>query len=384
MALFTVHFSEISIKGGNRSMFEDKAVASIRRALGDRLKKAEKIEKRLYIETEGEEEETRGALSRTFGVEWYARAYEVRKDKAEIEKFVLGYFAERGALDGKTFKVETKRGDKSLPFTSMDFSRDLGKKIIEKFGCKVDLKKPDVMVYVEIMQMNRAFVHFEKIRGPGGLPAGSSGKVVVLLSGGIDSPLASWMLMKRGAQAVFLHIHPFASAEEAEKSKITSLAKTLARWQNGARICFADYSEFYKKTLAIPPKYELVMFRRFIYALAQEVARKEGALAIVSGDSLGQVASQTLENIYAVNSGLEMPVFRPLIGMNKGEIIDMAKQIGTYDISIMPYKDCCSLVAVENPEIRADAEFVKKLDADIGLKEVVEKTLEKIRIVDIE
>lgn len=380
--LFTAHYSEIALKGGNRYLFEDRLIANIRQALAGRVTKIEKIEKRIVFESDADEMETKEALSRIFGVEWYARICEVKKDRGEIEKFVLAHLSAIG-IEGKTIKVESKRGDKSLPFTSMELSRDIGAKIVEKFGSKVDLHKPDITIYVDILQKDRAFVHFEKMRGEGGLPAGVSGCVVSLLSGGIDSPVASWMLMKRGAKVIFLHIHPFASGEEAEKSKIMELAGGLAKWQNGAKIYLADYSEFYKKTLSVPPKYELVLFRKFIYTLAQEIAKKEGALAIVSGDSLGQVASQTLANIYAINRGMEMPVFRPLIGMNKSEIMDVAKNIGTYDISIKPYKDCCSLVAVQNPETRADADFVEKLAGDMGIAGIVAKTIEKIRVAEI-
>ncbi len=379
--LYTIHYSEIGLKGGNRYIFEDRLIANLKAALGEREARMEKIEKRIYMGAEGDEAEIKGALGRTFGVEWYARVYEVKKDKAAIEEFVLSCLG--AGIKGKTVRVETKRGDKSLPFTSMELSRDIGAALVDKLGAKVDLHNPEMTIYVEIMQKDRAFVHFEKLRGPGGLPVGSSGRVVSLLSGGIDSPVASWMLMRRGAKVIFLHVHPFASAEEAERSKMAELAGTLAKWQNGARIYFADYSEFYKRTLSIPPKYELVMFRKFIYMLAQELARKEGALAIVSGDSLGQVASQTLENLYAVNSGLEIPVFRPLIGMNKRDIMDEAERIGTYGISIKPYKDCCSLVAVQNPETRADANFVRKLSEQMGIPAIVQETMGKIRLVEI-
>ncbi|MFA5077822.1 MAG: tRNA 4-thiouridine(8) synthase ThiI, partial [Candidatus Micrarchaeia archaeon] len=163
------------------------------------------------------------------------------------------------------------------------------------------------------------------------------------------------------------------------------LAAELAKWGGSAKtkLYLADYSEFYKKTLSMPPKYELVLFRKFIYLLAQEIAEKEDALAIVSGDSLGQVASQTLENIYAVNRGLGMPVFRPLVGMDKSEIIGIAEKIGTYGISIKPYKDCCSLVAAPNPETRADADFVDKIAEKIDMTGIVRKTMENAKILEI-
>ncbi|VVB98236.1 tRNA sulfurtransferase [uncultured archaeon] len=383
MALYTAHYSEIGIKGRNRYLFEDRLISNMRAALSGKMGRMEKLEKRIFFEAEGDEAGIKESLSRIFGIEWYARVYEVKKEKAEIEKFILAHLSKE-ALKGRTIKVESKRGDKGLPYTSMELSRDIGAAIVEKFGAEVDVRNPGMRIYIEIMQKDRAFVHFEKLRGPGGLPVGSSGRVLALLSGGIDSPVARWMLMRRGAKVVFLHVHPFADAQEAEKSKMAEIAAALAKWQGGATVHLADYSEFYKRTLSIPPKYELVMFRRFIYLLAQELAKKEGAMAVVSGDSLGQVASQTLDNIYAINRGFEFPVFRPLIGMNKSEIMEMAARIGTYELSIKPYKDCCSLVAVQNPETRANADFVRKLEDAMGMGEIVAKTLGKIRTMNVQ
>ncbi len=391
--LYTVHCSEISLKGRNRYIFEDKLISNIRIALGNKLSKIEKIERRIYFESDLAESKVKDTLSRVFGIEWFARAYEIKKDKNKIEKFVVDYFISFG-LGEKTIKVETKRGDKRLPFTSMELSKDIGAALVEKLNCRADMHNPELRIYIEIMQQNKTFVHFEKIRGPGGLPIGSSGKVIALLSGGIDSPVASWMLMKRGANVIFLHVHSSVNEEKAKKSKIIELIRILAKWQNctttyfadhpddislesSTKIYFVDYSEFYKKTLAIPPKYELIMFRKFIYLLAQKIAERENARAIVSGDSLGQVASQTLENIYAINDGITLPIFRPLIGMNKKEIIEIAEKIGTYQISIKPYKDCCSLVA-RNPETKANADVVKKLSLDIDMEKIVAKTIEKI------
>ncbi|MEW6528954.1 MAG: tRNA uracil 4-sulfurtransferase ThiI [Candidatus Micrarchaeota archaeon] len=380
--LYTVHCSEISLKGRNRPVFENMLVSNIRNALENKIQKIRKMEKRIYFESDLAENHVKDALSHVFGIEWYARVHEVNKNKREIESFVLDYFISN-KLGGKTIKVETKRGDKKLPFTSIELNQEIGAVLVEKLCCKANMRNPDLRIYIEIMQQNKAFVHFEKIRAFGGLPIGTSKKVVALLSGGIDSCVASWMIMKRGAKVIFLHVHPFANEDEAKKSKIIELIKSLARWQNNATAYFANYSEFYKKTLALPPKYELVMFRKFIYLLAQKIAEREGALAIVSGDSLGQVASQTLENIYAINDGITIPIFRPLIGMNKKEIIEIAEKIGTFQISIIPYKDCCSLVAISNPETKADANIVRKLSIDIDMEEIIEKTVANCSVYKI-
>lgn len=382
MPLFTAHINEIALKGRNRYLFEDRLIANISAALRGKIGKMEKLEKRIFFEAdEIYAGEVKAALAKIFGIEWFAEVHEVKKDRDAIMDKAIELLGNE-QLKNKTIKVETKRGDKTLPFTSMELSRDAGEALIGKLGCKVDVHNPDITIHVEILRGDRAFIYFEKSRGAGGLPTGCSGLCVSLLSGGIDSPVASWMLMRRGAKIIFLHVHALPDASDVEKSKIAALARELAKWQGGAKLYLADYSEFYKKTLSIPPKYELVLFKRFINMLAQEVAKREGALAIISGDSLGQVASQTLENISAASSGVHIPFFRPLIGMDKQDIIQLAQRIGTYDISIKEYKDCCSLVS-ESPETRANAEFVEKLAENMGLSEIVSKTAEKLGVMEI-
>lgn len=381
MALFTVHYGESSLKGKNRYIFENKLISNIKEVLKNKIKKIEKIEKRIIFKAQGKETEIKDALSRIPGIEWYAKIYETTKNKEEISKTVLKHLTKYD-IKNKAIRVDTKRCDKNFLFTSMELNRLIGAEVVKKFKCKVNLSKPDITIYIEIMQKNRAFVYFEKIQSIGGLPVGTSGKVIALFSGGIDSSVASWMLMRRGSKIIFLHIHSFSNEKEIKKSKIINIVKELGKWQNKAKIYFADYIEFYKKTFLIPPGYELILFRKFIYLLAQKIAKKEKSLAIVSGDSLGQVASQTLENIYAINQGLEIPVFRPLIGINKNEIIHIAKKIKTYELSIQKYKDCCSLVA-QNPETKAKLEKTKYIEEKINIDEIVLKTMEKIKIIEI-
>lgn len=364
--LVLVQYGEIGIKGKNRRTFENLLVRNIRRVLGDKLKDAELRESRVFLEVEGKEKEIREALLKVFGIEWFAFAYECRKNLDEIWKIVS-----KVKLKGKKIAVETKRVDKSFPMKSQEVSAEIGARIVKKFGCKVDLNNPDVKVSIIIAR--NAYLYFEKIRGLGGLPVGSSGKVLCLLSGGIDSPVAAWMLMKRGCRVDFLHLYPFEKWDAKKGKKIMELIEKLEEYEGKAELFTIPYADFYAETGNISPGYELVVFRRYLYKLAERIAQEKGYGGMVSGDSLGQVASQTLENISASQWGLSVPVFRPLIGMDKKEIVNLAEKIGTYEISIKPYKDCCSLVSISNPVTRAKREEVERFAELIGLEKLVEK-----------
>ncbi len=364
--LVLAQYGEIGIKGKNRRTFENILIRNIRRALGEKLKDAELRESRVFLEVSGGEKEIRKALLTVFGIEWFAFAYECRKTPDEIWKLV-----QKAKMKGKKIAVETKRVDKSFPMKSQELSAEIGARIVKKYGCKVDLENPEVKVSIIIAR--NAYVYFEKIRGLGGLPVGSSGKVLCLLSGGIDSPVAAWMLMKRGCRVDFLHIYPFEKWDAKKGKKIMELIGRLEDYEGKSELLTIPYADFYAETGNISPGYELVVFRRYMYKLAERIAQEKGYGAIVSGDSLGQVASQTLENIGASQWGLSVPVFRPLIGMDKNEIIGLAEKIGTYEISIKPYKDCCSLVAISNPATRAKKEEVERFAGLVGLDKLVER-----------
>ncbi|MEW5996516.1 MAG: tRNA uracil 4-sulfurtransferase ThiI [Candidatus Micrarchaeota archaeon] len=369
--LVLVQYGEIGIKGKNRRNFENLLVRNIRRALGNRLKAAELRESRVFLEVKGKEKEIRPALLKVFGIEWFAFAYECRKDIDDIWKAV-----QKAELKGKKIAVETKRVDKSFPMKSQEVSAEIGARIVKKFGCRVDLEHPDVRVGIIIAR--NAYVYFEKIRGPGGLPVGSSGRVLCLLSGGIDSPVAAWMMMKRGCTVDFLHVYPFEKWDAKKGKKILELKKKLEEYEGEAKLITVPYSDFYAETGKLSPGYELVVFRRYLYRLAERIALEKGYGAVVSGDSLGQVASQTLENMGAAQWGISVPVFRPLIGMDKKEIIGLAERVGAYGISIKPYKDCCSLVAISNPVTKAKMAEVERFAGLIGLDGIVKKSMGRI------
>ncbi|MGQ9691011.1 MAG: tRNA uracil 4-sulfurtransferase ThiI, partial [Thermoproteota archaeon] len=266
-----------------------------------------------------------------------------------------------------------KRADKNFPVTSLELSRMLGEILVKKIGIKVSLKNPSKKIYAEILN-REAYVFTERFRGPGGLPVGSSGTVLSLLSGGIDSPVASYLIIKRGCKVLYLHFHPFQDNTEAENSKVLEIVRKLVPYSGETAVIFVPSYEFQMATVNIPAKYDLVLFRRFMLKVAEKVAEAEKAKGIVTGESLAQVASQTLENIMAISSGLKMPIFRPLIAYDKEEIVNLAKEIGTYELSIKPYKDCCSIIA-RHPETKVRLEVVEELESRMNMESVVESTL---------
>jgi len=382
--VINIHFGEVALKGGNRSSFENLLISNIGSALAQFGKfSVRKTESRLVVTPKGEFDEVsvRKALSNVFGIEFFSISLSTKADVEDLKKAVLSHSS---SLSGKSIRVETKRSDKRFPLTSQRINEIIGAALVDA-GCSVDLENPEETVFIEVLS-DRALISLERVRGPGGLPVGCSGKVLSLLSGGIDSPVSSWMMLKRGCDVDFLHVHPFADNKEAVDSKIMKLAKALRAYSPSnrpVRLFVVPYNEFYKKSIAMDQKSELVVFRRFIIRLANGLAKKHGYRGLVTGDSLGQVASQTLGNLYATNEASEMPVFRPLIGFNKQEIVDLAKKVGTYDLSIEEYKDCCSLVAYKNPSTNVKLEIAKKIEDEIKIDEVVEKTLEQVEVVEL-
>jgi len=356
--MFLIHYGEIGLKGKNRPFFEKKLVENIRKQTGMRVKR---MPGRLLAWGEG-------GLDKVFGIAYYAEAmeFEYEELKKELPKLIKG----------KSMKVITTRADKSFPLTSMEVNREVGEVLVRN-GWKADMVNPDVRVYLEIVQ-GKVYVYFQKIKGLGGLPVGVSGRVVSLLSGGIDSPVATWYAMKRGCEVICLHIHPYQTHERALSLKMRELLGKLREYAPALKCYLVPYFHF--RVVEIEPKYELIVFRRFLMKLAEEVAKKEGAKAIVTGESLGQVASQTLESIYVTEQATSLPVLRPLIGMDKEEIVQKAKEIGTYEISIKKYKDCCSIVA-KHPATRPELEDVRRAEPE--MKEIVEKSLEEAEVIEI-
>ncbi|MFH1520480.1 MAG: tRNA uracil 4-sulfurtransferase ThiI [Candidatus Micrarchaeota archaeon] len=374
-------FSEAILKGGNRRLIENRTIANLRSALlphgnFDIRKKASRI---LISCDNLDREIVKYAILKVFGIDHISFPVSIPSNIKDIETSVLLNSHE---LIGHKIKVVTKRADKSFPMKSQEVSAYIGKVLVDK-GCTVDLKNPEKTIFIDILP-NETLIYFDKFKGFGGNPVGSSGKVLSLLSGGIDSPVSSLLMMKRGCNVDYLHIHQFPENKQVLDSKIIQILKKLREYSPAKfKLFIVPYTEFYKATLKINPKLELVIFRRFLFHLSNNLARKYRYKGVVTGDSLGQVASQTIDNLFTTDEAANLPVYRPLISFNKQEIIDLAMKIDTFSLSIESYKDCCSLVAHKNPNTKVWIQDAKNIEQEINIERIVEKTIEQIEIVEI-
>lgn len=384
-----IHYDEITLKGRNRSLFENALVINIKDFFNDRNIGYEKIYKnggKIAVDLNGKSEnsEIKEILKNIPGISNFYFAVSTDKDMEKINKKTVELLSPSNKINKyKTFKIEARRSDKKFEFKSPEINARVGEYVLENTGFKVDVRNPDLEIIIDIGSKN-CFIYFEKIKGIGGLPVGTAGNLISLLSGGIDSPVASYMMMKRGARIIFVHFknRTIRGAEDGV-DKIKSLIGTLNKFQRRSKLYIIPFDEFQKEIIAnVPSKNRMIIYRRFMLKTAEMIAKKENAKGIVMGDSLGQVASQTLENINAVYSVVNLPVFTPLIGMNKQETVDMAKKIGTYEISIIPYSDCCSLLAAKHPETKARLEEIinqeKNLKIDIAIKKILAQTKPQI------
>lgn len=362
-----VHFGELWLKGMNRGQFISRLKQNIYEMIG--AIDAEIVDKRdrflIYPGNEKHIPEIINSLQNTFGISWFGPVVIASNT---IDSIIDA--SNRLLSKDDTVKISPSRSYKRTPFNSEELVRHFIRSNKLKF--KID-KNSGTILHINIMN-DCASLCKEKMKGLGGLPIGSSGKAVVLLSGGIDSPVAALYAMKRGLKPIYLHVHAFSNNAEAENSKMKELIWILRRFSPSSKAYFVPSHIFQSATLKIPRKYELVLFRRFMFRLAQKVAAKEGAEAIVTGESLGQVASQTLKNMIAAQHGIKPLIFRPLYGFDKAEIIDMAKKIGTYNVSIKPYKDVCS-IGVRNPSTGMLPGKVSSLYKECNIDGVLRRSL---------
>jgi len=374
-----IHFSEIALKGRNRGEFEKVLMKNVEQALGKEIVRISRTESRISVMVTEVTPWITERLKKVFGISWFSPARFVEKDMDAIKRCVV---ESCGNFKGKKIKLETTRTDKKFPLNSLEINREVGKEL-ELAGHLIDIKKPEHMVFIEILR-NEAVVSFERTDGPGGLPVGTAGKVLVLLSGGIDSPAAAWLMMKRGCTVDFLHVHSEPTRDSVLESKIPKIVEKLREYHPAKCSLFiAPYTEFYKKSMVIDQKIELVVFRKFMIRLADRVAKANGHLGIVTGDNIGQVASQTLENLYAINDATEIPIYRPLATYDKQEIVNLSRRIGTYELSIKEYKDCCSLVAATHPSTRVRPSKAREAEDSIGMESIIEKTVAQVEVIDI-
>ncbi len=378
MPLYLIHYSsEIGLKGKNRRDFIGQLQRNIRRQLG--VGRVEHLMGRLLVEDERSDLD----FSRVFGVAWWTQAAAVPQDLSAICQEAVRQAQQHPlAAQRPTFAVRARRADKSFPLPSNHLEREVGAAVVAATGWRVNLTQPDLTIYIEVAP-GRAFVFSRRFPGHHGLPVGTGGKVVGLFSGGIDSVLAAWLMARRGAQVTLVHFHAFVRAQQAHEAKAGRLAAMLGTYIPGLRVYYVPYYPFQIATAGLQhrqQRYELVTFRRFMARAAERIARQIGAQAIFTGDSLGQVASQTLENMVAVDAAVEMPLFRPLIAWNKQEIIDLGERLGFYEIAKQPYKDCCSIIST-HPATRAKLDVVERMETALGIEALLEESLAEAEIL---
>ncbi|MFA5049920.1 MAG: tRNA uracil 4-sulfurtransferase ThiI [Candidatus Micrarchaeia archaeon] len=376
MKIAIIHYNEIALKGKNRPEFENILIENILEKLEGLIKRIYKQESRILIEYCENEEKIIENLKKIFGISYFGIGKKLKRDKNGI----IEYLNENIELiKDKTIKVETKRSDKKYPENSMEINKEIGEHLYEKLKLKIDLKNPQIKINIEVLE-NCFLVFLRRESGLEGLPIGSSGRLLCLLSGGIDSVVASYLMMGRGCNIDFLHIYSL-SKERVAESKIIKLIKKLGEYGNRGRLYLIPYSVFYKYVFETNPKYELVLFRRFLYRIGEKICEKEDILGMVSGDSIGQVASQTIENIYSATYGIKIPIYRPLVGFNKLKTIKIAKEIGTYELSNEEYRDCCSLSSIKHPATKAKKERIDGFANEVNLDRIINEAIEKMEII---
>ena len=362
---------ELALKGKNRPWFMRKLTDNLRTATkGAGVERVWQGQLMVGLTLEDEDcwPEVKSRLQDVFGVAKFYKAYDLPQDldglKARLPELLEGRSFE-------TFRITTNRADKRFPLNSEEVNRDLGAFVKDLTGAQVKLKGADLSIYLDI-QTKGFLVYFDEVKAHGGLPVGVSGKVAVMLSGGIDSPVAAWQMMKRGCQAMFVHFHSYPLVDRTSMEKAVDLVEHLTRHQYQSNLFLAPLGEIQKQIiLSCPPSYRVVLYRRFMVRITEVLARRNRAKAIITGESCGQVASQTLENIAVVDQCAGMPILRPLIGHNKEEIVNMAQDIGTFSTSILPDQDCCTLFVPKHPETRASLDTVLRLEESLAVDELV-------------
>ena len=387
---FLLKYGEIGIKGKNRYLFEDALVRQIRFALKDVDGQFDvhKSQARIYVDCEGDYdyEDTVEHLKRVFGIVGICPV--VRMEDQGFEKLkedVVSYMDEMYPDKNLTFKVEARRARKTYPKTSMEINCDLGEVILEAFPeTKVDVHHPDVMLNVEIR--NEVYVYSQIIPGAGGMPVGTNGKAMLLLSGGIDSPVAGYMISKRGVgiEATYFHAPPYTS--ERAKQKVVDLARIVSRYSGPVKLHVVNFTDIQLYIYDQCPHDELtIIMRRYMMRIAEHFAKKDGCLGLITGESIGQVASQTMQSLAATNDVCTVPVYRPVIGFDKQEIVDIAEKIGTYETSIQPFEDCCTIFVAKHPVTKPNVEVIRRSEEKLAEKidQLVREAIDTVEVIEV-
>ena len=378
---------ELALKGLNRRNFEEALMKNLRyrlRRAGDfTLRRAQST---IYIEPKNDYadmEEAADCVSRVFGIAAYSRARVTEKELSAIQEAAIDYLGDELAV-AKTFKVEAKRADKSFPYTSPEISREVGGYVLSRYHhLKVDVHNPDLLIMVEVRDFG-AYIHARQLPGAGGMPVGTGGKAAIMISGGIDSPVAAYMMAKRGIQLTGIHFASPPYTSERAEQKVISLMEKVGRYAGNMKLHIVPFTRIQEEIQKnCPEEYFTLIMRRFMMRLAQRVARDADCGALITGESLGQVASQTIPAMAVVDTLATMPVFRPLIGMDKEEIVVISRKIDTFELSIQPYEDCCTVFTPRHPCTRPKLRNVEAAEVVLDVDGLVAEALEGIRTLEV-
>ncbi|MCD8338008.1 MAG: tRNA 4-thiouridine(8) synthase ThiI [Lachnospiraceae bacterium] len=388
---FLIKYGEIAIKGKNRHLFEEALVKQIRRALSkvDGAFSVTREQGRIYVDCESDYDydEVVEALQRVFGIVGFCPVMKVEDSGLEnLGNDVIHFLSEVYETHNQTFKVMTRRAKKSYPIDSMEVNAELGGRILDAFPkMQVDVHNPELLIHVEIRE--KIYIYSKVIPGPGGMPVGTSGRAMLLLSGGIDSPVAGYMIGKRGVviDAVYFHAPPYTS--DRAKQKVVDLAQIVARYTGPIRLHVVNFTEIQLYIYEKCPHDELtIIMRRYMMRIAERFAALDGSMALITGESVGQVASQTIQSLAATNEVCDLPVFRPLIGFDKQEIVEVAKKIDTFETSILPFEDCCTIFVAKHPVTKPNRKVIQRSELKLQEKidEMVETAVETAETIRVE
>ena len=387
---FLLKYGEIGIKGKNRYLFEDALVRQVRYALKDVDGNFDvhKSQARIYVDGEGDYdyEDTVEHLKRVFGLVGICPVVRMEdKGFEELKKDVVAYMDEMYPDKNKTFKVEARRSKKSYPLQSMQINCQLGEVILDAFPeMKVDVHHPDIMLNVEVRE--EIYLYSEIIPGPGGMPVGTNGSAMLLLSGGIDSPVAGYMIAKRGVslEATYFHAPPYTS--ERAKEKVVDLARLVSKYSGPIKLNVVNFTDIQLYIYEKCPHEELtIIMRRYMMKIAEHFAKQDGCLGMITGESIGQVASQTMQSLNVTNAVCTLPVYRPLIGFDKRDIVEISEKINTYETSILPFEDCCTIFVAKHPVTKPILEKIEKSELNLaeGIDELVQKAIDTVEVIKV-
>ena len=380
-----VRYGEIGLKGANRWVFESILLENIRMALQG-LKNVSVVKRsgRILVQTNGSQDEVLARLARVFGIVSISPVITV---DSEMQDVMTACSALVGFLRGKikTFKVETRRAHKTFPYTSPEISRIVGGHLLRRYpALQVDVHAPDVTIYIEL-RAGETYVYFDVIPGPGGLPVGASGKGLLLLSGGLDSPVAGWLAMKRGIRLSAIHFYSFPFTSERSKKKVIDLGQVLAWYNQGITLHVVNFTPIQETIMArCPEKYRVTILRRMMLRVAEEIAVGQRIQCLITGESVGQVASQTLESMSVIGSVTRVLLLRPLAGLDKTDIVAIARKIGTYEISILPYEDCCSMFVPKHPATKPKLDIIVEAESKVDWEPLLREAVETVETLDVD